>query len=71
MGRELFTSGQVAVQIGIPRSHLLYLIERGDLPGPSVQVPGRRLYTAADVARIAQALIDRGEGKPVHDHPDA
>jgi hypothetical protein len=39
---------------------LLYLIERGELPGPSHTVPGRRLFTPEDEQRIHAAL----EAKP-------
>ncbi len=56
MQKKWLTSGQVAARVGLPRWRLLYLIERGAVPGPSLQVPGRRLYTAADVDRIAEAL---------------
>jgi hypothetical protein len=56
MQKKWLTSGQVAARVGLPRWRLLYLIERGAVPGPSVQVPGRRLYTATDVDHIAEAL---------------
>jgi hypothetical protein len=61
MVADVYTSGQVSVQVEIPRWKLLYLIERGDLPGPSLQVPGRRLFTAQDVHNITQALARRPE----------
>jgi hypothetical protein len=38
------------------RQHLQYLIDKGKLPGPSLQVPGRRLFTEEDVQRILDAL---------------
>lgn len=50
------TSGAVATEVGLPRWKLLYFIEKGDLPRPSYQVPGRRLFTDADVSAIRQAL---------------
>ena len=59
MKETFLTSGQVAAQVGVPRWQLLYLIERGEVPGPSVQVPGRRIFTAMDVRRIAEALANR------------
>jgi hypothetical protein len=40
----------------MPRWRLLYLIEKGKLPGPSLQVPGRRLFTEADVQQILRRL---------------
>ena len=52
----LLTSGSVARRTNLPRWRLLYLIEKGDLPGPSLQVPGRRLFTAEDVERILEAF---------------
>jgi hypothetical protein len=54
-----WTSGRVAAELGIPRWRLAYLIERGDVPGPSLQVPGRRLFTDQDVASIRRALAGR------------
>jgi DNA-binding transcriptional MerR regulator len=63
MLRKLFTSGQVAEQVGRTRAGLLYLIESGQIPGPSVQVPGRRLFTEDDVRRIAEALAARDKQK--------
>ena len=50
------TIGAVAQLVGIPRWRLAYLIERGDLPGPSLQVPGRRLFSEEDIDRIRGAL---------------
>jgi DNA-binding transcriptional MerR regulator len=48
--------GPVAARLGIPRWRLAYLIERGDVPGPSYQVPGRRLFSEEDIERLIQAL---------------
>jgi DNA-binding transcriptional MerR regulator len=50
------TIGAVATELGLPRWQLAYRIERGDLPGPSAQVPGRRLFSAADIERLRAAL---------------
>jgi len=50
------TIGMVAAELSMPRWRLAYLIDRGDVPGPSLQAPGRRLFSEADVARIQQAL---------------
>jgi hypothetical protein len=55
----LYTSGQVADRVALTRAEFLYLIETAQLPGPSVQVPGRRLFTEEDVRRIAEALAER------------
>ena len=53
------TIGHVASRLGVPRWRLAYLIERGEVPGPSHQVPGRRLFTEDDIARIRSALAKR------------
>lgn len=59
MNEELFSTGQVAARINLPRWQLQYLIERGAVPGPSVQVPGRRLFSIDDVRKIAEAMERR------------
>jgi len=56
---EYRTIGAVAAELGVPRWRLAYLIERGDVPGPSLHVPGRRLFTEADVEKIRLALVKR------------
>jgi hypothetical protein len=53
---EYLTIGPVATKLGIPRWRLAYLIDRGDVPGPSLQVPGRRLFTREDIQRLRDAL---------------
>lgn len=53
------TIGPVAAHLGIPRWQLAYLIERGEVPPPSLHVPGRRLSSAEDVERIRQVLAMR------------
>jgi hypothetical protein len=57
--KKLQGSGIVATQVGLPRWRLLYLIEKGELPGPSYQVPGRRLFTEEDVQAIVRVLASR------------
>ena len=59
--KNLFTSGEAASMVGEPRWRLLYMIEKEMLPGPSFQVPGRRLFTSADIEKIARALGQRRE----------
>jgi DNA-binding transcriptional MerR regulator len=56
MAASYTTIGEVAKQVEIPRWRLAYLIERGDLPGPSLQVPGRRLFSEKDVDCIRKTL---------------
>jgi DNA-binding transcriptional MerR regulator len=58
-GETYQTIGGVATELGIPRWRLAYLIERGTLPDASVRVPGRRLFSEDDVARIRGALAER------------
>jgi hypothetical protein len=57
--RNYHTIGPVAARLGQPRWWLAYLIDRGDVPGPSLQVPGRRLFTDEDVEKIRAALATR------------
>lgn len=59
--QSLLGSGGVAERLGIPRWLLLYRIERGELPGPSLTAAGRRLFTEGDVQKIAAALQTRPE----------
>jgi len=54
--KGLYTSGAVADRVSMSRARFLYLVERGNLPAPTFQVPGRRLFTEADVLRIEAAL---------------
>jgi len=53
---EYFGTGEAARRAGIARSRLIYLLERGAIPPPSLALPGRRLFTAADIDRIRAAL---------------
>jgi DNA-binding transcriptional MerR regulator len=65
MLNETYSSiGSVAERVGMPRWRLAYLIERGDVPAPSFQVPGRRLFTEQDIDRIVQALKAREDAPP-------
>lgn len=64
MATHLFTIGEVARRTGASRAHLAYLFERGALPQPSYQVPGRRLFTERDVEGIIRALNDRKRSGP-------
>lgn len=59
--QPLLGSGGVAERLGIPRWLLLYRIERGELPGPSLTAAGRRLFTEADVQKLAVVLQTRPE----------
>lgn len=59
MEDQLYTSGEVAAQLEIPRWRLLYLIEKGEVSQPTLTVPGRRLFTPADIERIRHDLGKR------------
>ena len=54
--KKLSTSGEVAKKFDLPRWKFAYLVEKGALPGPSLEVPGRRLFTEEDMEAIAAAL---------------
>lgn len=58
---RFLTTGEVAKKLGMPRWRLAYLIDRGDVGGPAVVVPGRRLFSEQDVDRIRQEVSDRGD----------
>lgn len=62
---SMFTTGEVAAELGLTRWKLAYFVERGIVTGPTATVPGRRLFTAADVSEIRKQLADRdGRSKP-------
>jgi len=60
------TIGELAKQVGVDRWKLAYLIEKGKVPSPSAQVPGRRLFSPEDVEKIKNALeaMQEGAGSP-------
>jgi len=66
MGITFVTIGQVAREVGMSRWRLAYLIERGELPPPSAEVPGRRLFSPEDVEKIKHALEAMEEGTGSH-----
>jgi len=53
---KMKTIGEVASEVGIDRWRLAYLIERGQVPGASAKVPGRKLFTEGDIRAIKEAL---------------
>jgi hypothetical protein len=70
MTKAMHSSGTVAHRLQMERWRLLYLIERGDLPGPSYSVPGRRLFTDEDVARLVDVLERRPDLRQAGKAPD-
>jgi len=69
MEKRYLTIGELAGQLGVERWKLAYWIERGRLPPPSTTVPGRRLFSAEDVARIRERLgairAEEGSDRPL------
>ena len=66
MDSAFMTIGQVAQEVGVSRWRLAYLIERGEIPPPSAEVPGRRLFSPEDVQKIKvvlQAKCERTGGR--------
>lgn len=57
----LFSIGEVARQLGVPRWRLAYLIERGALSGPTHEVPGRRLFSDEGINRLREELRQLAE----------
>ena len=55
MNKQFFASGEVADEVGLSRWKFLYHVERGDLPGPTHTIAGRRLFTNQDIDNIKRA----------------
>lgn len=64
MASDFYGIGQVAERVGLTRSKLIYLVERGELPGASYEIPGRRLFSEDDIQRIAKSLNERKRTDP-------
>jgi excisionase family DNA binding protein len=54
---RLYSTGEAAECLGIPRWRIGYLIEAGKIPEASHNAGGRRLFTAEDLRGIAKYLI--------------
>ena len=59
--QQIYSTGAIAQQIQLPRWRLIYLIDSGTLPEPSIQIPGRRIFTGEDLWRIQEILQARPE----------
>ena len=59
LSTKLLTIGEVAAELGLPRWKLAYWIERGDITGPAVTVPGRRLFSIEQIEIIREELAAR------------
>jgi DNA-binding transcriptional MerR regulator len=62
--KQLLSSGEVARELGIARWQLLYLIERGTVPGAGQKVAGRRLFSPEDLRQVRSELERLGHVKP-------
>lgn len=51
---QLFSTGQVARLVGVPTYKIEYAHANNRLGEPAQRVMNKRLYTAADVQRVAQ-----------------
>lgn len=51
---QLFSTGQVARLVGVPSYKIEYAHANNHLGEPTQRVMNKRLYTAADVRRVAQ-----------------
>lgn len=58
-GTDFFSSGEVADALGLSRWKFLYHVDRGDLPGASLTVSGRRLFSSEQVENIKRAWAAR------------
>ena len=61
---ELWTVGKVAQDLNVPEHRIHYLFRARKIPDVR-KVGGRRLFTAGDVRRVAEALGLRQPGVPV------
>lgn len=55
---NLYTTGQVATRLGVERWRLQYWVERKMIRGPTASVPGRRLFSDADIEHIGRQLAE-------------
>jgi hypothetical protein len=61
--KQHFSISELALAVGEKPWRLAYYITRGEIPGASVHLPGRRVFTAEDVNSIREALQRRAEEK--------
>jgi DNA-binding transcriptional MerR regulator len=55
MKKQLYSLGDVAETLSVPRHRIVYVLESGRVPEPQ-RLGGRRVFTEADVSAIARAL---------------
>lgn len=60
MGEDkLSTLADVARLLGVPPHRIVYLLTTGKVPEPTTRLGNRRAFSAADIARIQQALVKK------------
>ena len=66
MTQQLFLISDVARQLNVPPHRVAYLFMTRKLPEPGLKLGNRRIFTLADMQRIARALgrpLGEMEGK--------
>ena len=58
---QIYSTTEVAHQLGIQRYQLDYLLETQQLPEPKLRVAGKRLWTNQDIERAAELLQATGK----------
>ena len=56
MTQQLFLISDVSRMLGVPAHRIAYQYMTRKLPEPSLRMGNRRLFTLADVQRVAKAL---------------
>lgn len=62
MTQQLFLISDVSRMLGVPAHRIAYQYMTRKLPEPSLKLGNRRVFTLADVQKVAKAL-----GRPVGD----
>jgi DNA-binding transcriptional MerR regulator len=57
--KRLYSVGDVAKQLNIPRYSLQYLLEHGHIPEPVQRVAGRRVFTTEEIENARLILAKR------------
>jgi DNA-binding transcriptional MerR regulator len=56
MAQQLFLISDVARRLNVPTHRIAYLFMTRKLPEPQLRLGNRRMFTLADVQRVAKAL---------------
>jgi len=57
---KFLSTGEAARALGVPRWRLLHWLDRGVISEPAASVPGRRLFTPEEVAKLRETLRKQG-----------